>query len=244
MKLTYKEDTFLMDKFFQLRKSELAGEALTEEDFRGKVAVVMGGSYGIGKEVADGLRRLGARVHCFSRSMNGVDVGDKESVGRALKAVADEEGRIDYVVNSAGILNKEPLAAQDYATIQQAVQTNYMGTIHVALEAYPYLKESRGQLVFFTSSSYTRGRAFYSIYSSTKAAIVNFVQAIAQEWDMFGIRVNCINPERTHTPMRTRNFGLEPEETLLKAEKVAEVTLQVLRSDFTGQVIDVKREEE
>jgi 2-C-methyl-D-erythritol 4-phosphate cytidylyltransferase len=244
MKLTYKEDTFLMDKFFQLRKSELAGEALTEEDFRGKVAVVMGGSYGIGKEVADGLRRLGARVHCFSRSMNGVDVGDKESVGRALKAVADEEGRIDYVVNSAGILNKEPLAAQDYATIQQAVQTNYMGTIHVALEAYPYLKESRGQLVFFTSSSYTRGRAFYSIYSSTKAAIVNFVQAIAQEWDMFGIRVNCINPERTHTPMRTRNFGLEPEETLLKAEKVAEVTLQVLHSDFTGQVIDVKREEE
>jgi 2-C-methyl-D-erythritol 4-phosphate cytidylyltransferase len=176
--------------------------------------------------------------------MNGVDVGDKESVGRALKAVADEEGRIDYVVNSAGILNKEPLAAQDYATIQQAVQTNYMGTIHVALEAYPYLKESRGQLVFFTSSSYTRGRAFYSIYSSTKAAIVNFVQAIAQEWDMFGIRVNCINPERTHTPMRTRNFGLEPEETLLKAEKVAEVTLQVLHSDFTGQVIDVKREEE
>jgi 2-C-methyl-D-erythritol 4-phosphate cytidylyltransferase len=243
MKLTYKEDTFLMDKFFQLRKSELSKASVKEGAFRGKVAVVLGGSYGIGKEVADELRKEGARVHCFSRSMNGVDVGDKGAVHRALTEVADKEGRIDYVINTAGILNKEPLTASDYATIQQAVQTNYMGTIHVALEAYPYLKESKGQLVFFTSSSYTRGRAFYSIYSSTKAAIVNFVQAIAQEWDMFGIRVNCINPERTHTPMRTKNFGLEPEETLLRAEKVAEATLQVLLSDFTGQVIDVKRDE-
>ena len=117
-----------------------------------------------------------------------------------------------------------------------------MGTVIVALEAFPYLKETKGQLIFFTSSSYTRGRAFYSIYSSTKAAIVNFVQAIAQEWESFGIHINCINPERTKTPMRVHNFGIEPEDTLLSAEKVAEATLRTLASDYTGQVIDVKRE--
>ena len=116
-----------------------------------------------------------------------------------------------------------------------------MGTVNVALEAYPYLKKTHGKLVFFTSSSYTRGRAFYSIYSSTKAAIVNFVQAIAQEWDADGICVNCINPERTKTPMRQRNFGVEPDETLLKAEQVAVATAQTLASDYTGQVIDVRR---
>ena len=97
-------------------------------------------------------------------------------------------------------------------------------------------------MVFFTSSSYTRGRAFYSIYSSTKAAIVNFVQAISQEWESSGISVNCINPERTKTPMRVHNFGIEPDNTLLSARQVAEVTLQSLLSDYTGQVIDVKRE--
>ena len=116
-----------------------------------------------------------------------------------------------------------------------------MGTINVAMEAYAYLKESKGKLVFFTSSSYTRGRAFYSIYSSTKAAIVNFVQAIAQEWEPFGIAENYSNPERTKTPMRVKNFGTEPENTLLSAEKVAIATIQSLVSEFTGQVIDVKR---
>ena len=117
-----------------------------------------------------------------------------------------------------------------------------MGTVHVAIESFPYLKETRGKLIFFTSSSYTRGRAFYSIYSSTKAAIVNFVQAISQEWEGFGISVNCINPERTKTPMRIHNFGIEPDNTLLSAKQVAEATLSTLASDYTGQVIDVKRE--
>ena len=129
----------------------------------------------------------------------------------------------------------------DYQTIINAVQTNYMGTVNVALEAYPYLKQTQGKLVFFTSSSNTRGRAFYSIYTSTKAAIVNFVQAVAQEWDGDGIKINCINPERTKTPMRQKNFGIEPDDTLLMPEKVAEATLHTLASDSQGQVVDVRR---
>ena len=76
-----------------------------------------------------------------------------------------------------------------------------------------------------------------------ESGIVNFVQAIAQEWEPFGIAVNCINPERTKTPMRVKNFGTEPENTLLSAEKVAIATIQSLVSEFTGQVIDVKRNE-
>ena len=56
-----------------------------------------------------------------------------------------------------------------------------------------------------------------------------------------GIAVNCINPERTKTPMRVKNFGTEPDDTLLRSEDVAEVTVRSLLSDYTGQVIDVKR---
>lgn len=242
MKLTYKEDTYLLDKFFQLRKSELNHEAIDITLLRDKVTVVFGGSYGIGAEVARMLEQHGGKVYRFSRSLNHTDVGDRNQVSHALKEVFAKEGRIDFVVNTAGVLNKEPLIATDYETIVSAVQTNYMGTVNVALEAFSYLKETKGKLVFFTSSSYTRGRAFYSIYSSTKAAIVNFVQAIAQEWEGFGICINCVNPERTKTPMRVHNFGIEPEDTLLSADKVAEATLQTLASDYTGQVIDVKRE--
>lgn len=241
MKLTYKEDTFLLDKLFQLRGSQ-APEVPGKEHFGDRVAVVFGGSYGIGKDIATELRNAGAKVYSFSRSLTGTDVGNRRDVARALKEVADKEGKIDYVINTAGVLNKEPLCSMDYSIIQAAVQTNYMGTVNVALEAYSYLKQTQGQLIFFTSSSYTRGRAFYSIYSSTKAAIVNFVQAIAQEWESVGIRVNCINPERTKTPMRVKNFGVEPDDTLLKSEVVADATVRCLMADYTGQVIDVKRQ--
>lgn len=240
MKLTYKEDTFLLDKLFQLRGSQ-APETLDRTKLQGRVAVVFGGSYGIGKDVVDELCQAGTRVHSFSRSLTKTDVGNRKDVARALKEVYDKEGQIDYVINTAGVLNKEPLCAMDYGIIQAAVQTNYMGTVNVAIEAYNYLKETQGQLIFFTSSSYTRGRAFYSIYSSTKAAIVNFVQAVAQEWESVGIRVNCINPERTKTPMRVKNFGIEPDDTLLRSEVVADATVRCLLADYTGQVIDVKR---
>ena len=241
MKLTYKEDTYMLDKLFQLRNNEAERIDLAQVSLVGKVAIVFGGSYGIGADTAKMLEERGVKVHCFSRSSNGVDVGNREDVARAFAEVAQKEGRIDYVVNTAGLLQKEPLATMNYADIAYSVQTNYMGTVNVALAAYPHLKQSGGRLVFFTSSSYTRGRAFYSIYSSTKAAIVNFVQAVAQEWEADGIRINCINPERTKTPMRVKNFGIEPEDTLLASEKVAEATLRTLLSDDTGLVIDVRR---
>lgn len=244
MKLTYREDTYMLDKLFQLKNTEPQDISHVGDIFRDKVAVVFGGSYGIGKNIVEMLEQSGARVFSYSRSENHIDVGQREDVARALTEAHEQAGHIDYVICTAGVLNKEPLTTMDYATIQAAVQTNYLGTVNVALEAHPYLKQTEGKLVFFTSSSYTRGRAFYSIYSSTKAAIVNFVQAVAQEWDGDGIKINCINPERTKTPMRQKNFGIEPDDTLLMPERVAEATLRTLVSDCTGQVIDVRRKVE
>ena len=108
-----------------------------------------------------------------------------------------QRGRIDYVIDTASVLYKEPLVHMDYNHIADAIDINYRGMVNVAKEAFAYLEKSHGQLVFYTSSSYTRGRMDYSIYSSTKCATVNFVQALAEEWATFNIRVNCINPERT-----------------------------------------------
>lgn len=241
MKLTYKEDTYMLDKLFQLKNTEVGTADIGSLNFSNRVAIVFGGSYGIGAEVVRLLTERGAKVFSFSRSQGSVDIGNRPSVAAAMKQVADKEGHIDFVISTAGILNKQPLAAMEYSVIEQSVRTNYMGTVNVALEAYPFLKQTSGSLIFFTSSSYTRGRAFYSIYSSTKAAIVNFVQAVAQEWEGDGVRINCINPERTKTPMRLSNFGIEPDDTLLTPERVAEATLRALASDYTGQVIDVRR---
>lgn len=239
MKLTYKEDVFLLDKLFQLRTFKTP-RMDNYDMLKDKVLVVFGGNSGIGAEIIKMASGHGARVFSFSRSTTGTDIADFEQVESSLAKVSEQTGRIDYVVNCAAILAKEPLMTMEKSLISTIIATNYNGMVNVAMAAYPYLKVSHGQLLLFTSSSYTRGRAFYSLYSSTKAAVVNFMQAISQEWESEGIRVNVINPERTKTPMRTKNFGIEPEDTLLKASDVAEASVKTLLSEITGQIIDVK----
>lgn len=244
MKLTYVEDLFLLDKLFQLRS--MAGDkksllALTKKKLQQSVIVVFGGSYGIGYEIVKLAQETGATVYSFSRSETGTDVAKREAVDKALATVYEREQHIDAVINTAGILIKEALDSMSEEDIQRSLNVNLAGTVNVARAAFKYLRESKGSLLFYTSSSYTRGRMMYSLYSATKAAIVNFVQAVAEEWHIFGIRVNCINPERTKTPMRVQNFGNEPEGTLLPAKDVAVASLNTICSEATGEVIDVRR---
>ncbi|WP_327087416.1 bifunctional cytidylyltransferase/SDR family oxidoreductase [Nonomuraea sp. NBC_01738] len=238
MKVTHPVDVYIADKLFQLAAA--SAPAPSPRDYRealaGRSVVVFGGSYGIGADVVDLARGHGADVHSFSRTQNGVRVEDFPSVAKALAQV----GRVDYVVNTAGVLHMGKLAEVTDETIADTVGVNYLGPVNVARAAHPYLSESGGCLLLYTSSSYTRGRADYSLYSSTKAAVVNLTQALADEWAPEGIRVNCVNPERTSTPMRERAFGEEPAHTLLSPRAVAQTSLDVLISDLTGQVIDVR----
>ncbi len=240
LKLTYKEDIFLLDKLFQLKSSSFKKESLATNCLNNKVMVIFGGTEGIGEAIVVMAKELGAKVYAVSRR-EGVDITDAESVKQALEIAFLHNGKIDYVINTAAILDQQPLDSMSYDDIARSIHVNYMGAIIVSKEAMDYLKQSKGMLLQFTSSSYTRGRMMYSIYSSCKAAIVNLVQALSEEWNEYGIRVNCINPERTKTPMRVKSFGQEPEDTLLTADEVALYTIKTLLSKITGQVIDVKR---
>lgn len=240
MKLTYKEDVFLIDKLFQLKSSIDKGMSLSEEVTRmlkDRVIVVFGGSYGIGKEILEICKSSSAIGYCFSRA-NNVDVSSHEQVSKALEEVYTKEGKIDFVVNTAAILDKQSLTNMSYEDIITSINVNYLGSVIVAKESFKYLQRTKGSLLLYTSSSYTRGRSLYSIYSSTKAAIVNLVQALSEEWS--DITINCINPERTKTPMRIKNFGNEADNSLLKPEAVAIASINTLFSDKSGQVIDVK----
>lgn len=244
MKLTYVEDIFLLDKLFQLKSLQSSNSELSSESvvsLKDKVVVVFGGSYGIGGEIMDISKQHNAKFYAFSRSMNGVDVSNYDSVADALVSVYEKEGKIDAVINTAGILSREPLSSMELDKIETSINVNLLGGINVAKACFSYLKQSKGSLLFYTSSSYTRGRMLYSIYSATKAAIVNFMQALAEEWFHFDIRVNAINPERTKTPMRTKNFGNEPENTLLDPRRVAIASINTIFSDVTGQIVDVRK---
>jgi len=242
MKITYPSDLFLADKYFQLATQSPSPRDDSTAPLKGKTVVVLGGTYGVGAEIARLAADAGAVVVAHGRSTTGVHVEDTAQIKKALQEAAEEHGHIDAVVLTAGVLEIGRLSETSDEDVERVVAVNYMAPVNVARAAFPYLKESSGHLLFFTSSSYTRGRANYALYSSSKAAVVNLTQALSEEWSDAGVKVNVVNPERTETPMRFKAFGQEPSGSLLSAERVAEASLDVLASSMTGAVIDVRRE--
>ena len=244
MKVTDPIDVYLADKLFQLTSNDLP-EAGTEEDYRaglsGKTMVVFGGSYGIGSDIAALAEQYGANVFTFSRSSTNTDVGKRADIAEAARQVLEKTGQVDFVVNTAGVLPRGSLLETSEETIYSSTDINYLAPVFIAQTFFPALATTKGSLLLFTSSSYTRGRAGYSLYSSAKAATVNLTQALADEWAGDGVRVNCVNPERTATPMRTKAFGEEPEGTLLESMAVARSSLDILLSGQTGHVLDVRK---
>ncbi|RLV50456.1 SDR family NAD(P)-dependent oxidoreductase [Nocardioides mangrovicus] len=246
MKVTAPIDVYLADKLFQLSTDNLPAQrddAGYREALAGKVLAVFGGSYGIGADLAELAASHGARVFTFSRSTTRTHVERREDVRAAREQVMAEAGRVDFVVNAAAVLHRGELAETSEETVYHATEVNYLAPILVAQEFHEPLRASRGSMLNFTSSSYTRGRSGYALYSSAKAGVVNLTQALADEWSVDGVRVNCINPERTGTPMRTKAFGDEPPGSLLESAEVARRSLDVLISGETGMVIDIRRDD-
>jgi 2-C-methyl-D-erythritol 4-phosphate cytidylyltransferase len=246
LKVTQPIDIHLADKLFQLASQE-APSHRSPEEFRahmaGRAAVVFGASYGIGEEIAMLLRAYGVEVHGYSRTATGTHVENEEHVAAALQEAYAISGRVDFVVNTAAVLEIGRITDVAADAVRRALDVNLLGPVNIARAAQPYLRETGGSMLLFTSSSYTRGRSSYSLYSATKAAVVNLTQALAEEWAEEGVRVNCINPERTRTPMRIRAFGAEPENMLLTANEVARTSVDVLVSDVTGHIFDVRRDQ-
>lgn len=243
MKVTHPIDIFLADKLFQLASSAPppADPAAYQTALAGKSVVVLGGSYGIGADIAALAREHGATVETFSRSSTNTHVERRSDLVAVAEQVAEKHGRIDYVVATAGILPRGSLLETTEETIYAATEVNYLAPVFIAQVFFPHLHRTGGSLLLFTSSSYTRGRSGYSLYSSAKAAVVNLTQALADEWAESGVRVNVVNPERTGTPMRTKAFGEEPAGSLLDSQLVAKASIDVLLSEGTGHVLDLRK---
>ncbi len=243
MKITEPIDVYIADKLFQLTSAAAPHEQseTSLERLAGKTLLVFGGSYGIGADIAELARQHGAHVASFSRSGTQTHVERRADVAAAIRSTLERFGSVDLVVNTAGVLPRGRLDETSEETVYSATEINYVAPILIAQEVFEHLKASRGSLLLFTSSSYTRGRGGYSLYSSAKAATVNLTQALAEEWSGDHVRINCINPERTGTPMRTKAFGDEPADSLLESSLVARASLETLLGTGTGHVVDLRR---
>ncbi len=239
IKITHPIDIDIADKIFQIRQIQDLKPVNLSKMMVKKNVLIFGHSSGIGKEIFDLCKKHSANVSGYSLS-NDFDVCDFEKVDNLINEHAKKHGKIDIIISTAGILNMERLEKTSLETILKQVDVNFSAQTNIVKSAINNMKKG-GSIILFTSSSYTRGRANYSIYSATKAAIVNFVQAMAEELIEKEIRINAMCPSRTDTPMRRNNFGNEPKESLLEPQKVAMETLKVSLSDITGQVIAVRK---
>jgi 2-C-methyl-D-erythritol 4-phosphate cytidylyltransferase len=233
-KVTYPVDLILADEMMRLRSHQaVAGQPGL--DLRNKRIVIFGGTRGIGKAMADIALEGGACVIVRSRE-NQCDITQEEDVRLAMEEAARKLDGIDVVVNAAGLLHYGKLHEQNSQEVAAQIDVNIKGTLHIARHAHKWLKQSRGTLLLFASSSYTRGRAGYVAYSATKAAIVNLTQGLSEEWAEDGIRVNCIVPGRTDTEMRRSNFKEEPQDSLFNPYHVALSASRVICGTTSGQL--------
>ena len=240
MKVTTRIDMVMADRMLQMSILVPGPDPMPTSTLRGARILIIGGTNGIGRAIADLAAEQGARAEVDGSSL-GLDVRDYAAVEASVRAAAERLGGVDHIVCTAGVLRIGPLVETEPASFTEVIDVNLTGSLNVARAAHPYLRASRGSITFFASSSFTRGRQDYVPYSASKAGVVNMTQGLADEWAPDGIRVNAMSPERTDTPMRRRAFPTESADGMLTALDVAAATLRLLRSDLTGQVVDVKR---
>ena len=229
MKVTTIADLYSIERLSQLKQPKI----LDKFDFTGKIAVVFGGTSGIGAAAADLLEKSGAKVTRCGR-----DVCDVREVSN-IERLFDSLGHIDIVVNSAGILIPQKLADTPPSVIDDVIATNLIGPINVCRLAVRYMSKG-GHIVNIGSSSAYRGRSGYSIYSASKAALANFSQAAADEFAQYGICVNTVSPPRTNTRLYLNLYPDADPSTLFDARDAARVICSYCTGPETGNVVDLK----
>lgn len=240
LKITTRTDMVLADRMIQMRTFSAAAHPKPTRSLERARIYVVGGTNGIGQAIAELAAEEGASVAVDGRS-TGLDVRDYGAVEAHVARAVARLGGLDHVICTAGILRvgrATQLSAEDLAEV---IDVNVGGSLNLARATHPELRRSGGSLTLFASSSFTLGRPNYVAYSASKAAVVNLAQGLAEEWAEDGIRVNAVSPERTDTPMRRAAFPGESPIGLLPARDVAVATLRLIRSDLTGQVLDVRR---
>jgi 2-C-methyl-D-erythritol 4-phosphate cytidylyltransferase len=243
LKITTRTDMVLADRMIQMRTLPRLDVPDASASLRGARLYIVGGTEGIGSELARQATESGAQVAVDGRR-TGLDVRDYATVADHVHAAADRMGGIDHVICTAGVLRVGRAAEMAVDDLREIIDVNVSGTLNVARASHPYLRASRGSLTLFASSSFTVGRARYVAYSASKAAVVNIAQGLADEWADDGVRVNVVSPERTDTRMRRQAFPTEERTGMLQPDEVARATIRLLCASLTGQVLDVRRGEE
>ena len=189
-------------------------------DWNGKVVVITGGGSGIGRATAEKFLKQGATVYINGRTETKLksaceflrniskkifyipgDVSKVSDCEKLIKEVGDKEGKIDVVVNSAGIWIEGPSDEMTEESWDTCIDINLKGTFFICRYAIPYLEKSRGCIVNVSSDSGLVGNKEGAIYCASKGGVSLLTKALAVELAEKKIRVNAVCPGDVMTPM-------------------------------------------
>jgi len=186
-------------------------------DITGQVCLITGGTSGLGKAIALGFAHAGAKVVAGSSSPAKVDavrtelgaghdaipidVADEASVEKAVQHTISKFGRLDAVVNAAGVIKRMPSIDLPVAEFERVVRINLTGSFIVAKAAAKAMKDQppgprghRGSIVFIASLNSYISLSEVLAYASSKSGVLGLVRGLSNEWAHLGIRVNAIAP--------------------------------------------------
>lgn len=189
---------------------------LSAFSLKGKIAVVTGASRGIGAAIATGLQDAGAMVFGLSRSGTApqdvtaiaCDLSDDKAIENAFGMIAAQGGRIDALVNAAGISLPAKGDESELARFRATVATDLTGVYATILAAYPLLKKAgSAAIVNVTSINSIRGFPGNPGYVAAKAGLAGLTRALAADYAPDGIRVNALAPGYVATEMTAKSFA-------------------------------------
>ena len=239
-------------------------------DLSNKIAVITGASQGIGHTMATIFAKAGAKVMCLARSESKIkelclnisdeggiafpfvcDVGNGEAFSNTIKSIASEYGKLDILINNAGITRDALLMRMTDSQWDEVIQTNLKGAFYGIKSAIrPMMKNKCGRIINITSIVGLTGNPGQANYAASKAGLIGMTQSIAKEFGSRGITANCIAPGWIDTEM-TVEISEDSKKDLLdkipirkigKPEDIAHAAV-FLASDeasyITGQTIVV-----